>query len=67
MKTIGENIRELRTQNNMTMVELASIIGVKRKTILNIEKNRSAVKSDYVYAICDEFNITPNKLYGWEE
>ena len=65
MMTIGEKIRQLRQSKNMSCAQFAKLLGLERKQISRIEKNKSSVKSDYVYEICDLFNVTPNELFGF--
>jgi len=64
MMTIGEKIRQLRKNSNMTCFELGKLIGKERKTVHRMETNKSPVNSDCVYVLCDVFAVTPNELFG---
>lgn len=67
MKTIGEKIRELREQKGWSQRELAELMCVKKQTVSYIEANKSSVKSDYVYVLCDIFECDANELFGYEK
>ena len=65
MLTIGEKIRELRKTYCETQKELAKATGISVATISNIERNKYAVNSDYVYIFCEHFNVDANTLFGY--
>ena len=63
MQTIGETIKRLRKEQHIKYIELADKTGIGRSTLWRIEANISSVKSDYVYALCEELNCDPNTLF----
>ena len=64
--SIAERIRWLRTSRGMEQEELASKIGVTRKTI-NVyegEKNKKGIPTDIIKEIANVFNVTTDYLLG---
>ncbi len=66
MVTIGEKIKELRKEKNMSGSKLGRLLGVDKRTVSSMELNKTSVKSDYVYVLCEVFNVTPNDLFGYK-
>lgn len=63
----GRNIKLLRQKNHISQRKFAEMCGVTVGRISKIENHRSAVPSSLVYAVCDEFDVTPNELFGIKE
>ena len=64
--SIAERIKWLRTSRGMEQKELASEIGVTRKTI-NVyegEKNKKGIPTDIIIKIAKVFNVTTDYLLG---
>lgn len=55
---IGSLIRIQRKKQNMTMEQLAELVGVADKSIGNIERNRTIPRTDTFLAICQALHIT---------
>ena len=57
---LGERLRKLRegfeAPGRMTQAGLASIVGLERTSITNIEKGTQKVSLHVLYAICDALN-----------
>ncbi|HJA31780.1 MAG TPA: helix-turn-helix domain-containing protein [Candidatus Eisenbergiella pullicola] len=65
---LKENIKIKRTQNKMTLEELASKVGVSRQTIQRYESGIiSNIPSDKIEAMAKALKTTPAYLMGWEE
>lgn len=64
--SIAERIRWLRTSRGMEQEELASKIGVTRKTINVYEggKNKKGIPTDIIKEIANVFNVTTDYLLG---
>jgi putative transcriptional regulator len=64
MKT---RIREFRARYNMTQEELAKKVGVRRETILYIEKGKYNPSLKLAYKIAKALNTTIEELFIFEE
>ena len=57
--TVGEKIRHLREQNNMTMEELAKELGVQRSAINKYEKGIVVnLKRTTILSLCRVFGVS---------
>lgn len=66
--TIGDRIRQLREQNNMTQSEVAKIVGIATQTIFKYEKNIvTNIPLDNIEKLSQALHVTPAYLMGWEE
>ncbi len=63
MKTIGENIRELRKAKGISQEELALQLEVSRQTVFKWEKDIMHPNMDSVKILCDYFEISPEYLF----
>ena len=64
MINIGEKIKKLRIDNNMSQYDLGNKLFVSDKTISSWETNRTLPTIDLIVKICDIFNIS---LYNFIE
>ncbi len=64
MKT---RIKEYRAKYNMTQEELAKKVGVRRETIVFIEKGRYNPSLKLAYKIAKALNATIEELFIFEE
>ena len=64
MKT---RIKEYRAKYNMTQKELAKKVGVRRETIVFIEKGRYNPSLKLAYKIAKALNATIEELFIFEE
>lgn len=63
---LKENIKMLRTQKNMTLEDLAKIVGVSRQTIQRYESGVIGnIPSDKIELIAKALNTSPADLMGW--
>ena len=66
--TIGERIKNLRTQCNMTLEEVAAYIGTGRSTVYRYETGEvTNIPSDKIEAIARLFSVSPAYLMGWTD
>ena len=60
--SIGNKLRKLRDNRNLSQQEVADHIGVERKTYMNWESGVSDVKSTYISMLAEFFNVDYNDL-----
>ena len=66
--TIGERIKYLREQYNMTLDSVAKYIGVGRSTVFRYETGEvTNIPSDKIEAIARLFSVSPAYLMGWTD
>ncbi len=63
MKTIGDNIKELRKLNSMTQAELAEKLGVSFKTIGHWENNYAEPSVAHIKMMKEIFECTYDDLF----
>lgn len=56
-KIISNNIRYYRTLNNLTQLDLANLVNVRRETISRLEDNKYNPSFILAYSIADVLNI----------
>ena len=61
---IGERIKELRIEKNLSQMQLAKIIGVSQKAIDYWERNINEPKASYIIAIVKFFNISFDEFFA---
>ena len=60
--TLGERIREQRTQNNMTQEYLAEQLNVSRQSVSKWESGASFPEMDTLLRICDLYDVNLDTL-----
>ena len=63
---IGKFIKELRTQNNLTQMQLAEKLGITDRAISKWENGRAMPDSAIMLDLCKELKITVNDLLSGE-
>jgi len=64
--TIGEKIKTLRKEKNMTQTDVAKQIGIATQTIFKYEKNIvTNIPLDNIEKLANLFNVSPAYLMGW--
>ena len=58
-KTIGLNLKELRTEHDLTQEKLAEHIGVDRQTISVVECGKSFISCELLTSFSNFFNVSP--------
>lgn len=66
--TVGDRIRLVRLEQDVTQQELADYIGVSKQAVYKYENNIvTNIPTDKVDAIARKLNVSPAYLMGWEE
>lgn len=66
--SIGERIKELRLQQEISQTELAERINVSKQTLYKYETGIvTNIPSDKVEALATALNTTPAYLMGWDD
>lgn len=64
--TMGEKIKLLREQNNMTLEELGNKVGVGKSTVRKWENGMIAnMRRDKIAKIASALHVSPAYLMGW--
>ena len=65
--TVGERIKEVRINRNISQVDLAAKIGVSKQTLYKYENNIiTNIPSDKIEAIANICKLPPAYFMGWE-
>lgn len=64
---IGDKIKELRFENNLSQSKLGEILLVSQDTISLWEKGKSIPNTEYVILICKTFDISADYLLGLKD
>ena len=56
-------IKELRARNNLTQLDLARKVGVRRETIVFLEKDKYNPSLKLAYDIAREFGLTIEEVF----
>lgn len=66
--TVGDRIRKVRQEQDVTQQELADYIGVSKQAVYKYENNIvTNIPTDKVDAIAKRLRVSPAYLMGWEE
>ena len=60
--TLGEKIKNLRNNNNITQEKLSKMLNINRNNLSRIETDKSAPTSDILYNLAKIFNISIDTL-----
>ena len=67
MTNMGNIIKRLRIENNMTLEQLEDKVGVGKSTVRKWENGMIAnMRRDKIAKIADVFNVSPSYLIGWD-
>ena len=61
---IGEKIKELRLEHNLSQMQLGKLIGVSQKAIDYWERNVNEPKASYIIALVKTFNISYDEFFN---
>jgi len=61
------NMREYRAKKNLTQDDLAALVGVRRETIVNLEKGRYNPSLKLAMDIAKVFSCTVEDLFCFQE
>lgn len=62
VKTIGERIKEIRTENNMTLEKFGERLGMQKSAISKWERGENNIPEQMIKSICREFDINEDWL-----
>ena len=60
---LGEIIKELRIERNLSQMQLAKMIGVSQKAIDYWERNINEPKASYIISLVRVFNISFDEFF----
>ena len=63
LMNIGDNLRVLRTKNNISSQEIADYLGVDRKTYVGWETGQTDIKSSYLPKLAEYLQVEINDLF----
>lgn len=61
---LGERIKELRIEKNLSQMQLAKIVGVSQKAIDYWERNVNEPKATYIIALVKAFDISFDEFFA---
>lgn len=64
--TLGERIKKLRKELDLTQQKLADRLGVKQNTIALIESGKRNTSDQLLFSVCREFNVSEEWLRNGE-
>ena len=62
--SIGEKIKEIRTEKDLSQMQLAKMVGVSQKAIDYWERNVNEPKASYIIALVNFFDITFDEFFA---
>lgn len=66
--TIGERIKKLREEKNITVDKLAELIGKNRATIYRYESSEiEKLPTSVLEPLCKALGTTPAYIMGWDD
>jgi len=60
-------IKELRARENLTQAKLAELVGVRRETIVFLEKGKYNPSLNLAYAISQIFNLAIEEVFIFDQ
>lgn len=66
-KIIGERIKELRLENDLSQAKLGEFLQVSQDTISLWENSKALPTTEYVIAMCKIFDISADYLLGLKD
>lgn len=64
MTKVGERIKSLRKDNNLSLVALANATGLSKSAISRWENNQSDINGESIVILAKYFNVTSDFLLG---
>ena len=61
---IGEKIKELRLEKNLSQMQLSKLIGVSQKAVDYWERNVNEPKASYIISLVQVFDITFDEFFN---
>lgn len=67
IKKLGNNIRQIRLQNELSQENLANMMGVTQSCITRYEKGLICISTSNLYKFCKLFKVSLDKVCGKEK
>ena len=65
-KKIGENIKNLRLENNMNLDELSSVTGIAKNNLINYELGKKQLNIKNLIIVSNYFKIKIDDLVSYQ-
>ncbi len=62
-RKLGQNLKKIRTQKNITQVEIANILGVDRSFVSNIENGKNNPTLSTIANLAKALKVTVDELF----
>jgi len=66
-KSVGNNLKEIRTKLGITQAELAELVGVARVSIIAIENGRFIPTIETALRVSQALNVSIEKIFWLQE
>ena len=63
-KIVGQRLKKIRKNNNLTQKELADILNTTQSTISDYENGMNLILTSFAYQVCLRYNISMDWLCG---
>jgi putative transcriptional regulator len=67
MKTMRTRIKEFRARHDLTQADLAKLVGVRRETIVYVEKGKYNPSLKLAHDIAVALHSTIDELFLWDD
>lgn len=67
MQTLGNKIKELRQERNLSQMQLAKLLNVSDAIICKWESDTNEPKASYIFLLAKFFDVTSDYLLGLED
>lgn len=64
---MGNNVRKVRREKDITQTELARLAGVTQPYLVDLEHGRRGAKASTMKRIADALGVTVEELWGGDE
>lgn len=65
--SVNNRIKELRARENLTQAKLANLVGVRRETIVFLEKGKYNPSLNLAHAIAKVFNLAIEEVFIFDQ
>ena len=62
MEKIGERLKQIRKNKNLTQTAFGEILGVTKQAVANVESCHSNPSMEFLYKLIEKFNVNANWL-----
>lgn len=67
MKIFGERLKDLRSENNLTILGLSKLVNIGVASICRWENNQADVKGEQLVILAKFFKVSTDYLLGLED